>query len=103
MAAGGKLKNRLNLLARDVKLLHDLIDIRTASKFSKTTDTGRLVFLKTHAPLSLSGTLSTAGHWDQSRVAAIFPVLPIKVTSGSIDFPLCHNGRKSHGRPTCPF
>src|ERR1039458_4215841 len=27
----------------------------------------------THAPLSLPGTLSTAGHWDQSRVAMFRP------------------------------
>src|SRR5208337_5158045 len=29
----------------------------------------------THAPLTLPGMLSTAGHWDQSRVAMILPSL----------------------------
>jgi len=33
---------------------------------------GVRVPLKTHAPLRLPGMLSTAGHWDQSRVAFIF-------------------------------
>lgn len=33
-----------------------------SSKFSKTMATGVRVFLKTHAPLTFPGTLSTAGH-----------------------------------------
>jgi hypothetical protein len=32
---------------------------------------GRRVLRNTHAPLTLPGTLSTAGHWDQSRVAIV--------------------------------
>src|SRR5580658_5373134 len=40
-----------------------------ASRFSKMEDTGIRVPFKTHAPLSLPGTLSTAEHWDQSRAA----------------------------------
>src|SRR5579863_2535128 len=42
-----------------------------ASRFSKTVCTGIRVPLKTHAPLTLPGMLSTAGHWDQSRLAII--------------------------------
>src|SRR6266566_1877692 len=42
-----------------------------ASRFSKTADTGILVSRNTHAPLSLPGTLSTAGHCDQSRAAIV--------------------------------
>src|ERR1700690_220015 len=38
-----------------------------ASRFSKMADTGMRVPFSTHAPLTLPGTLSTAGHCDQSR------------------------------------
>src|SRR5215831_5151200 len=38
-----------------------------SSKFSKRVATGIRVPRKTHAPLTLPGTLSTAGHLDQSR------------------------------------
>ena len=41
------------------------------SRFSKTVDTGIRVSLKTHAPPRRSGKLSTAGHFDQSRVAIV--------------------------------
>ncbi len=41
------------------------------SKFSKTVETGIRVPLNTHAPLTLPGMLSTAGHWDQSRIATL--------------------------------
>jgi hypothetical protein len=34
-----------------------------------TVATGKRVPGNTHAPLTLPGMLSTAGHWDQSRVA----------------------------------
>src|SRR5207302_3984362 len=43
--------------------------VAPASRFSNTADTGMRVSLNTHAPLSLPGTLSTAEHCDQSRVA----------------------------------
>src|SRR5664279_2113959 len=43
--------------------------VKPASKFSNTVATGIRVPLNTHAPLRLPGMLSTAGHWDQSRVA----------------------------------
>src|ERR1700730_1688233 len=38
-----------------------------ASKFSKMTETGIRVPRSTQAPLTFPGTLSTAGHCDQSR------------------------------------
>jgi hypothetical protein len=42
-----------------------------ASMFSKIADTGIRVPFRTHAPLTLPGMLSTARHWDQSRLAII--------------------------------
>src|ERR1700761_2658465 len=47
--------------------------LEPTSRFSKTVDTGIRVPLNTHAPLRRSGTLSTAEHWDQSRVAMSLP------------------------------
>src|ERR1700688_2831269 len=44
-----------------------------ASRFSKTVATGIRVSRNTHAPLRLSGTLSTAGHCDPSRGAMFLP------------------------------
>jgi hypothetical protein len=38
-----------------------------------TVATGNQVSLNTHAPLTLPGMLSTAGHRDQSRVAMFVP------------------------------
>src|SRR5271165_5131336 len=49
--------------------------VAPASRFSNTADTGIRVSRNTHAPLRLPGTLSTAGHWDQSRVAMFFALL----------------------------
>src|SRR5262249_14831896 len=55
---------------------HSMISsiLAPASRFSKVADTGIRVALRTHAPLTLPGTLSTAGHCDQSRLA-MFDVL----------------------------
>src|ERR1039457_368217 len=50
--------------------------LEPASRFSKTVATGIRVSRNTHAPLRLSGTLSTAGHCDQSRLA-ILELLPL--------------------------
>src|ERR1039458_2358704 len=47
--------------------------LEPASRFSNTVATGIRVPRNTHAPLRLSGTLSTAGHCDQSRVAISIP------------------------------
>src|SRR5712692_4287620 len=49
--------------------------LEPASRFSKTVATGIRVSRNTHAPLRLSATLSTAEHWDQSRVAMFLPSL----------------------------
>ena len=47
------------------------------SRFSNTAETGIRVSRNTHAPFNLPGTLSTAGHCDQSRVAIVrFPFSP---------------------------
>jgi hypothetical protein len=52
-----------------MKLLDDFLHAEPASRFSKTVATGIRVSRNTHAPLRLSAALSTAGHWDQSRLA----------------------------------
>jgi hypothetical protein len=67
-AAGGKLKYLVDLFARDVELLDDFVDRGAASRFSNTAETGMRVLRNTHAPLRRPGTLSTAGHCDQSSV-----------------------------------
>src|SRR5580692_5122631 len=54
--------------------------LEPSSRFSKTVATGIRVSRNTHAPLRLSGTLSTAGHCDQSRIA-IVPTPCYQVTS----------------------
>src|SRR3954471_17806049 len=48
--------------------------VTPSSRFSNTMETGIRVPRNTHAPLTFPGTLSTAGHWDQSS-AAIFVLL----------------------------
>ena len=68
-AAGREFEHGLNLLRRHMKLFNDFVNVEPASRFSKTVATGMRVSLKTHAPLRRSGTLSTAGHCDQSRLA----------------------------------
>src|ERR1035438_2265237 len=45
--------------------------LEPASRFSKTVATGIRVSRNTQAPLRLSGTLSTAGQFDQSRLAIL--------------------------------
>src|ERR1035441_6527115 len=45
--------------------------LEPASRFSKTVATGIRVSRNTQAPLRLSGTLSTAGQFDQSRLAML--------------------------------
>src|SRR5277367_2512896 len=52
------------------------------SKFSNTIDTGIRVSRNTQAPLTLPGTLSTAGHCDQSRAAMAFTSGPFGVALG---------------------
>src|SRR3954462_1904432 len=48
--------------------------VTPSSRFSNTMETGIRVPRNTHAPLTFPGTLSTAGHWDQSS-SAIFVLL----------------------------
>src|ERR1700739_1241247 len=63
-----------------------------ASRFSKIADTGIRVPFKTHAPLTLPGTLSTAEHCDQSRVAMFSPSFIVTFShAGDLA------GLKSHG------
>ncbi len=68
-AAGGKLKHLVDLFARDVELLDDFVD-RGAS-FEVFEYGGMRVLRNTHAPLRRPGTLSTAGHCDQSSVGIL--------------------------------
>src|SRR6266849_5655559 len=64
--------------------------LNPASRFSNRTFTGVRVPRSTHAPLTLPGMLSTAGHCDQSRVAIFLPyfygslnhVSPVALTYG---------------------
>src|SRR5450631_1166106 len=49
-------------------------------KFSKIAATGIRVPRNTHAPLTLPGMLSTAGHCDQSRVAMLLPTSIVAFT-----------------------
>jgi len=57
------------LIEEDVHLLTERGGFEAAGcevEDGKTTDTGMRVSLKTHAPLTLPGTLSTSGQRDQS-------------------------------------
>src|SRR5450755_333709 len=56
--------------------------VAPASRFSNTAETGIRVLRNTHAPLKRSGTLSAAGHWDQSRAAMFLPLCYLKSTHG---------------------
>ena len=56
------------LFARHVELLDDLVDAEILEVFDDR-GYGQTVPLNTHAPLTLPGMLSTAGHWDQSSAA----------------------------------
>src|ERR1700689_1655564 len=54
-------------------------------RFSNTVETGVRIPRKIHAPLRFPGMLSTAGHWDQSRVAVAVirtPVLRVRKELG---------------------
>ena len=68
-----KLKRRCDLLPRHVELFHDFFD---AQIFKILDDCGNRVSLKTHAPLNRPGTLSTAEHCDQSRLAIVGLLFP---------------------------
>src|SRR5271168_5113057 len=68
-APRGKFKHRHNRLPRQMEPLHDFFDCGPGLKIFDTMATGIRVSLNTHAPLTFPGMLSTAGHWDQSRIA----------------------------------
>ena len=70
-----KLKHRCGLLPRHVELFHYFFD---AQIFEILDDCGNRQpgVPKNHAPLNRPGTLSTAGHWDQSRLAIVRPPDP---------------------------
>src|SRR6185437_932745 len=53
------------------------------SRFSKIVATGIRVFWKTHAPLRLPGTLSTAAHCDQSKIVVAIIRAPSSRLSSS--------------------
>src|SRR5947208_1442999 len=59
--------------------------VAPASRFSNTAETGMRVSRNTHAPLSLPGTLSTARHWDQSRIAMFLPPFILNLLPRSHD------------------
>jgi hypothetical protein len=65
---GGELPN-LDYPWKNRTTLRSHLTVAPASRFSNTAETGIRVPRKTHAPLNLPGTLSTAGHCNQSRVA----------------------------------
>ncbi len=68
-AAGGKFQNSLDLFAGYVVVFDDLFDGGPVLEISKMTEIGMRVSRRTQAPLTRPGTLSTAGHWDQSSAA----------------------------------
>jgi hypothetical protein len=88
---------------RELKHLVDLMSncstissiVAPASRFSNTAETGIRVLRNTHAPLSRPGTLSTAGHCDQSRV-------DILVAPSTVAFTIISRLRHAGGRPGCP-
>lgn len=73
------------------------------SRFSKIVATGIRVSLNTHAPLSLPGTLSTAGHCDQSRTVIVSASslqntrrkLPRKASRGAVPIRVWRMGSKA--------
>src|SRR5437762_2447618 len=62
-----ELEDGLHLFARHVCSMTS--SMLRSSRFSMTVATGNRVPLNTHAPPTLSGTLSTAGQFDQSSAA----------------------------------
>jgi hypothetical protein len=56
-----------------VKPFHDVVDVGSGFQILKNGGTGIRVPFNTHAPLTLPGMLSTAGHSDQSIPAIVLP------------------------------
>ena len=64
---------RVNLFPRDSEFLHDFFHSRASLKILKYRSHRQPGVSNTHAPLTFPGILSTAGHWDQSRIAIFAP------------------------------
>ena len=73
--ASDKLEHGLDLLSCYLKLLDDLLYGRACLQVFKNRGDGHPGVFEHQAPLRLSATLSTAEHWDQSRVAMFVPLL----------------------------
>ena len=69
-AVRDELEDGLNLLPRDAEFFHQFVNAHVLKIF-KNRRNRHPGSLKTHAPLRLPGTLSTAGHCDQSRLLAM--------------------------------
>src|SRR6266852_2929456 len=59
------------------------------------------VVLNTHAPLTLPGTLSTAGHLDQSRAAMFLPSFSLHVSPALDQQGICFQSIYALVRPSC--
>src|SRR5437899_11818443 len=57
--------------------------VSPSSRFSNTAETGMRVPRKTHAPLTFPGTLSTAGHCDQSSAITCLLDYPSEAQCGT--------------------
>jgi len=68
-AASREFQHCVDLLSGDVEFLHYIFDSQTSLQVFEHVATGIRVPLNTQAPLTFPGTLSTAGHFDQSSVA----------------------------------
>jgi hypothetical protein len=80
-APGCEFKHRLNLLPRDIVLLDYFFNARAHFKvFKNRSHRHPGILKKTHAPLRLPGTLSTAGHCDQSRLPAMMSAPSFRLT-----------------------
>jgi hypothetical protein len=65
--AAGKIENRIDLFPRQpVVQLNQFVDSNAVIQILQHNRDGLRVSLNTHAPLTFPGTLSTAGHCDQS-------------------------------------
>jgi hypothetical protein len=67
----GKLEYRVDLFLRYFELLDNVAYAAPASSFRTRRIPASEYRRNTHAPPSRPGTLSTAGHWDQSRRAML--------------------------------
>ncbi len=70
-AARDEIEDAANLLLRHGrKFLHNFANIEIF-QILKTADTGTRIPRNTHAPLTFPGTLSSAGHCDQSSMSGV--------------------------------